>query len=354
MPGFPTYDPLGSMTAGTQSGLQIAHAMLANRDQDLRMQELRSQDALRRMTEQHIAQQMQYATEAHDLAIQERADLAKAMARVQLETAPTIDASLIGPPQAGQGDDLGIGQIKNPNQVPFERSMMNNVLPVIGKYRPQEVPAFVQDMAMYPYRQAEAKRQEALAQKALSDIGRPKPFSPVGKLQADRAAAVQAGDEAGVQQIDDAIKKATTAEKNGVDPEVFRVIRMYEERTGKKMSDEDVKNIVDYHLGVKARPGVEHPMTFQQYFSKHIDKAMEQQVVKDSKTGNYRLPRNRDEAREYLKKEYETNFGPEPQTPSPKQDGDMIFMKSTDGKIYKVPSKNAEKAKAKGWTDYEG
>src|SRR4051812_15508292 len=103
------YDIVAANSRATQVGAALGQAMFNN---SLRMQQLQSEQAMQRLQQQHLAQQMAFALEAHDTAVQERADMTKAMARVQLETQPFLPAptgsnemgQMIGPDGASMGE----------------------------------------------------------------------------------------------------------------------------------------------------------------------------------------------------------------------------------------------------------
>lgn len=138
------------------SGLAAARASRErfNEDQNraLRYQELQSQDALRKVQERQAAERTAILMEQQNQKIQQQADTAKAWQQTQLETSPVLPA----PGMLG-------GVMPNPDPMPMYRSLLKNMGPVIAKYKPENFGTFVQDMALLPYREAEAKRQEALA-----------------------------------------------------------------------------------------------------------------------------------------------------------------------------------------------
>lgn len=167
------YDIVAANRQATATGTALGQAMFSN---SLRMQELQSQQALLRLQQQQAAQKLAFDLQAHNLAVQERADMTKAMAQVQAESMPFIPAPhgsedmrlMIGPDGAPMGEP---GKIPNPAYKPLDQSLLQNVLPVIAKYRPQEADNFIANTAMLPYRMAEAKRMEALAKQANDEAG---------------------------------------------------------------------------------------------------------------------------------------------------------------------------------------
>lgn len=164
---------------GIAQGLSLGQQML-------RQQELRSQQALRQLQERQIAQEMALQMQAHDLAIEERAEMAKAMARVQLESMPTLPLPGAAPErpttEAVSGGPTNLfstnvalrGQsggavhstantptaLPNPAHVPLPQSLIKNVLPVVGKFRPKEVANFTSDVALMEHRMRLAQQGE--------------------------------------------------------------------------------------------------------------------------------------------------------------------------------------------------
>lgn len=108
----------------------------------LRIQELRSQEAMRRLQERQVAQRVQLEMEQNNLAIQYRADMEKALRQTQLETSPVVPVP---------GSPFGV--MPNPNPISEDRALLKNVAPVLGKYQPDKLAPFVQDVATMRYRQ---------------------------------------------------------------------------------------------------------------------------------------------------------------------------------------------------------
>lgn len=111
-------------------------------NRNLRMQELRSMQAMRQLQERQTAEAMRLQLEQANLATQYRADMEKAMQQTQLETSPVIPIP---------GSPFGVAP--NPSQLSMDRALLKNVAPVIGKYNPDKLGPFVQDVAMLQYRQ---------------------------------------------------------------------------------------------------------------------------------------------------------------------------------------------------------
>jgi hypothetical protein len=164
---------------GIAQGLSLGQNMM-------RQQELRSQRAMQQLRERAIAQEMALQMQAHDLAIEERAEMSKAMARVQLESMPTLplpgaaperpttEAVSGGPTNLfstnvalrGQGGEPVHSTVNtpkplpNPAHVPLPQSIVKNVLPVIAKYRPGEVDNFLSSAALMEHRMKLAQQGE--------------------------------------------------------------------------------------------------------------------------------------------------------------------------------------------------
>lgn len=137
----------------------------------LRMQELRSQAAMRRLQEEHLAKQIEALTMAHDQAIQKQADSAKAATRFNILTSDTLP--LIIPNNEGMSPMLGadgqpmprtegmspmIGadgmqgvphdsiQIPNPNKMSREDAYLETFGRVLGQYNPEKLPEMLADI----------------------------------------------------------------------------------------------------------------------------------------------------------------------------------------------------------------
>jgi hypothetical protein len=148
---------MDSYNQAVASGLQMGLAAGAQRaDRALRMQQLQSQAALQRMQEERLAKDLAMRMAEYDVSVQERADMAKAMARVDLQSQPELQVPAEGP--AEMGGQAPTAFLPNPAHVPLDQSLLQNLLPVVAKYRPGEVDNFVSNIAMLPYRQAQAQR----------------------------------------------------------------------------------------------------------------------------------------------------------------------------------------------------
>lgn len=119
---------------GFNTGLNIANSRF---DHAARIQELKSQEALRQAQERQVAMHTALLMEEQNRKIQFGADMQKAIGQTILESSPVIPA----PGAVG-------GVLPNPNPMPQSRALLKNVGPVIGKYAPDKFAPFVQDVAL--------------------------------------------------------------------------------------------------------------------------------------------------------------------------------------------------------------
>lgn len=329
-------DIISDMLQATQVGTQLGSVMANN---DARLQQLRSEDAERKVRERLYNQQMSDLIFKHDQMVQKQADMTKALARVQVASSSPIAGFM---PSAGGG----VTPVQNPNYMPFEDAMLKYVGPEMVKTGDD---AGLRDL-YYGKRVADQNRMEAF--RAMQ----PKPLSPeesaLKKAQTDRALS-----EA------DLARQRTISEqaggKQGVDPEWVRSIKFMEDRLGHPLDPEEVQKMWRVKAGLDPKPAVtKPPLTEGEYFSKHIDKVMDQNVipVKTPKGDTvYRRPKSRDEGRQYLSGEYNTIYGKTDNSGKASGDsGGDIWMKSPDGKSrVRLPKENLEKAKAQGYTPFD-
>ena len=121
-------------------------AVQSGREYSLRLQELKSQQALRQLQERHIAQQMADQAEKRNDLIQYRADMTKAVEMANVASAPTLP--IMGP--------MGhVGMIENPHRLSEEEAAIRYIIPVLGKYQPEKVIPATQNILT-----ARIKRQE--------------------------------------------------------------------------------------------------------------------------------------------------------------------------------------------------
>ncbi len=167
------------------SGLQIGgHIASEALGYSARMQELRSQQALRQLQEQHLAAETQQITGNIHTGIAMRGDMEHAMAQHAIDTSDTIPGSGGMPP------------LPNTHKLEQDESLMKNVLPVVAKWRPQEVPAFMQGVAMIPYRKAAAEWMGTRAQTEQDKIASHAEAN-AALAEQRRAAALLSGARAG-------------------------------------------------------------------------------------------------------------------------------------------------------------
>lgn len=342
------YDITAANRQAVQSGLALGAQMFSN---DLRMQQFKSDEALRRIQEQQMAQQMAFQLQQHNMMVDQQAEMTKAMAQVQLESQPTVQMPVVGP-ATPEGGDMGTTAVPNPNYVPLDQSLMRNVLPVIAKYRPQEADNFVANVAMLPYRQAEAERQRALAAKdfAAAQAG-PKPLSTIGKMQADRATAMARGDFDAVKEIDAAILKQHADAAS----EVGKMVEEHKRLTGKDFTPEEVDDLYKIKAGLKPRAAVVQPLTFSQFANKNLQFYMDNKTHFDAKTQKLRRPASTEEAMADLKASYDSMQDHIKGMPSPAAAGGgdtqaapeadpVLQVKDRTGKIWPIRKSKVEEA----------
>jgi hypothetical protein len=102
-------------------------------DNAMRMQELKSQQAYRQLQERQLAQTLAVQMEQHDLEVQRRADMTKALARVAADTSEAIEVPVDGPPTA-DGMAPGTALIPNPQRMSVPDAYQKHVLPIISQY----------------------------------------------------------------------------------------------------------------------------------------------------------------------------------------------------------------------------
>lgn len=133
----------------------------------MRMQELRSQEAARRMRERAVAQEMEMMMEKRDLQIQYRADMAKAVGAAQMRASETVPV---------MGPNGVVGQTKNPNPISQEDAAFQHVLPVIAKYEPEKVPEALRAIATSKYQQRQNEDFTPTSGSVTTPDGRTIPF----------------------------------------------------------------------------------------------------------------------------------------------------------------------------------
>jgi hypothetical protein len=128
-------------------GFQAGGAMMGDAlDRSLRMQQLQSDAAHRRVMEQNAAQLLSMKMEENNLSIQYRADMAKAVTAAQQATSPHVFF---------QGPD-GPAGMENPNLLTEEQAAMRFVVPVIAQYEPNKVQDALEGIALAKYRKRAA------------------------------------------------------------------------------------------------------------------------------------------------------------------------------------------------------
>lgn len=122
--------PQNSFLQGAQVGLGIANLQENRRsdnlNRDLRYQELKSQDALRRVHERVAAQELELKMQRHAQEIDFQANMAKGTAAYAAATAETIP--FIGPPELGQEE----GFVPNPNRMSEGAAFLKFIVPAVA------------------------------------------------------------------------------------------------------------------------------------------------------------------------------------------------------------------------------
>lgn len=153
-----------AFSVGSQSAVQGFEA-------GMRMQQLRSEQAMRQLHERQAAETLSYAMHQHQAAIQQEADTAKANSVFQTLITPTLSMQVpvSGPPTA-DGQSLGTASVKvaNPAYEPDTgKALIRAFSPTIRT--PAEAERLVMDAATVNYHLGEAKRQEALSRESQFD-----------------------------------------------------------------------------------------------------------------------------------------------------------------------------------------
>lgn len=163
-------DIISGMLDATRVGTALG-ATIANNN--ARLQQLRSEDAERKVRERLYNQQMSDLIFKHDQMVQKQADMTKALARVQLESSSPIAGFM---PSAGGG----VTPVQNPNYTPFEESMLKNVGPVMQKYGDD---AGLRDL-YYGKRVADQSRMDAIRTQAQANLTNARPEMEADKINA--------------------------------------------------------------------------------------------------------------------------------------------------------------------------
>lgn len=139
----------------------------------LRRQQFQSQSALRRLQEQQIAQAMALKMQENDLAIQFRADMAKAVQAAQDASSPTVTVPMQGADvgTSVSGSDMAppVMTVDNPNPMRKIDAAMQFIAPVVAKYQPDKVGGFVNDLLLNEVRMQNERQFEP----AIKQIPRP-------------------------------------------------------------------------------------------------------------------------------------------------------------------------------------
>lgn len=279
----------------------------------LQRQRLKSDAALQRLREQQIAQVMALRMQENALAIQERADMAKAVSAAQMAASPTVLVP---------GFD-GEGTYEAPNPQPMSQgdAAVQFVLPVIAKYRPQAVPQTLQGIALMESRAAgtESLIKQRTASTAVS--------------------------EARVREINERIAQLQKGNK-GVDPEFVKNIKFMEERRGTPFDSDELESLWQIQTGQKGRAGTQKAVPTEGEF-------IQQQLPSARRAERMELKskyRTDDELIADLKVQYRKIHGDQQQA-SPEE---LIYMLDPSGKRVRIKRKDLQRALQQGFKEFEG
>lgn len=278
-------------------------------NRNLRMQELRSQQALTRVRERAAVQEMELMMQQNDLQIQYRADMTKAMSNARLAASPTIPVP--GP------DGSGTFEMPNPKAISQEDAAFQFVLPVVAKYEPDKVPSVLQNIATAKYR---TEANQALVQQRESSV----------KVN-----------EARVKEIEARVTQLQKG-KTGVDPEWVRNIQFMEQRRNQPFSPEELDTMWRIHSGQDARAAVQPAqMTEMEYITKQLPSA--RRAERSELKTKYRTDA---ELIEELRTQFRSLKGAD--------DGEeLIFVLDPSGKRTRIKRRDLERALQKGFKEVE-
>jgi hypothetical protein len=258
------WNPGTQFVQGISIGGNLATAALG---EGLRMQELKSQQALQQANERHIAAQTAALVQAQQMKIQEQADTAKAWTKINAETAPTLG---FAPDASGEG----MIPVPNPNRVPLTESLMRNLGPVVNAFHPDKMGAFVADVGSLQQRQAMA-----------AQAGLPKPLTPEAsahlKAQTERE---NSQTDLNNQKIKDAQDFGPKLSDKGTLQKTLDAIEL--QRTSGVIDDTKAANARDVALGVRPRSSAAGDWlqkTEVSGFVKRREKLIESQIVEQQK-----------------------------------------------------------------------
>lgn len=303
-----------------RAGFQFGQNRLEN---SRRMQELKSADSLRRLQERQIAQNLQLQMEQNNLQIQYRADMAKAGQMTMIETSPFLPAP---------GSPTGV--VPNPRQIPLDQALLKNEGQVLRKYEPDKFQSFVGDVAMMPYRMAQAERMKAQADLINKGAASTPGETQVQEFEGFSVARTPEGKFHVIKQNGDRSFAPSEFEKK---------VSEYEKRTGKKLSDEKLTEYFEINIGAQPRAAVTKPLpTEAQYLDKHLPS-----VRREDAAGF--VVRSDEEREKELRDQYKRLYGGEGEDQTQPATEEKVEMIHPDGRRVRVPKSFEEKALKSGY-----
>lgn len=285
----------------------------------MRMQEFKSQSALRRLQERAAAEGLRMKIEENQLQNQFRAEMTTAAQAMQDSMSEEIMV-----PMQGQ-EDLGdmappLMPMKNPAPMRRIDAFTQFMLPVITKYQPDKAGPIYNDVMM----------NEVRAETAES-------------LNAQRESATQVN-QARVKEIGERITQLQQG-KQGVDPEFVKNITFMERRRGTPFSPDELEGLWQIQTGQKGRAGTSRAtQTESEFIAQQLPSARraERQEIKSKY-------RSDDELITELKSQYRKIHGDQ------QADGDeLIPVLDPNGKKVRIKRKDLGRALQRGFKEFEG
>lgn len=346
------YDVVQANRQAVQTGTALGQAMFSN---SLRMQQLKSEQALQQLQQQQAAEMLSWTIRQHHMAIDQEAKNAKSTADFMARISPTISVPLN---DTDANDPNSVQQVSNPYYNPnMGAAFIQSFLP--SATNEKEAANIAATGGALMYHQGQMQEQEALAAKNRALINAPpKPLSSIGKMQADRATAMANGDFAAVKEIDAAILK----QHSDAASEVGKMVEEHKRLTGKDFTPEEVDQLYKIKAGLAPRAAVVQPLTFGQFANKNLQFYMDNKTHFDAKTQKLRRPSTTEEAMADLKASYDSMQDHIKRMPAPTpMNGnaapvpeDTVIVVDPQGRKFKLPRQQLEEAKKRGYKEYEG
>jgi hypothetical protein len=223
---MPIPDSTDSWLRGIQIGADLVNNAMAQR---ARVQDLKSQEALRRVQERAAVQQMARLFEEHQRKIEYAAAMEKAVGAANIAMSPVIPVP-------------GFGVMPNPNPLTDTQAAMRFVLPTIAKFEPEKVQPAMEGIALTEARRAAEARME----KSLTTA---RPLAP------EQSVLLQAKTD-----TEKARQKELEARATGgatFAPSDIQKKLEYFERRGITLTREELEKVARVTIGVDPRPGTE-------------------------------------------------------------------------------------------------